>query len=1096
MGLFDVFRRRAVAPETHSVPVTAELTDPGLLFREGSPAIADGRTSILTSPAARPLLSQLIDDGYAIEQDDGSTLLPWDAIHARIAAGADGWNPDAIGCPPPAGIAPVLVSSGSLTDNAFSISIAGWRTAAGAPVTPTALVGAAVAVDGGWRLLSAEVWSLIQRVRAFAQRGADQRTPDQQRRAWGEIRRLAVQSGAVLDDFLRRSVVITADRLKLDFRQANVSGTRLVEVVPSVDNVPVDWLDKFDRLDSIPQRYDLPTPEGIVQVIVSPEVRSVLEEIKRMPGRRVTGARAERFLSNPVAALGPEASAAVDPEQVEEAKASAGIDSVTFTARIERDAVGAISAIGIDLARFRHGEEPESDAHDFASDEEVDAFVRGVRGRIRAGLQYFGWEGFDLEIVDDTEAQLERLDAALQERRLGPTLITSDEVYDLSHYSERIEGIGQEERLYVPSFVRKDQDGGWFPENVVPLILYEPGQGAEAVPIAATDALRESLKQAVAKALEEGRSEVVVEGLPKPVPLAVAQGMSEAFDRAGEDVREGKPPRKAPDTAAADKVSARKRVGLRLRANIEAVDYVERRARLVGDGTDEARLPSNLRAGVSLKPHQLEGVARMQRLFAHSPDDCRGALLADDMGLGKTLQLLTFLAEAFERDPELPPALIVAPVSLLENWVEEARKFFEDGSMQVLTVYGASLAALKADRSMIDEQLQRDGLVKFLKPGWRGDARLVLSTYETLRDLEFSFAAEHWSVFVCDEAQKIKNPSAAVTRAAKKQHARFKIACTGTPVENSLADLWCLFDFVQPGLLGALTSFAHRYRKPIEAKTDADRQRVEELRALIEPQVIRRTKKQVAKDLPAKIVDPDVRVPLSDHQRSLYAWALNSFRNGSDAEGERFKNHLGVLHYLRKICADPRTDSERGPRLDPFEVYRQQSPKLGWLIERLRRIQQREEKVLVFCEFREMQQMLAHYVAVNFGFMPDIINGDSPAAAKADASRQARLRVFQAKPGFGVIILSPLAVGFGVNIQAANHVIHFTRTWNPAKEDQATDRAYRIGQTKDVTVYYPTVYAQDFDTFEVKLDRLLTEKRELADDMLNGAGDLRAEELL
>jgi SNF2 family DNA or RNA helicase len=158
--------------------------------------------------------------------------------------------------------------------------------------------------------------------------------------------------------------------------------------------------------------------------------------------------------------------------------------------------------------------------------------------------------------------------------------------------------------------------------------------------------------------------------------------------------------------------------------------------------------------------------------------------------------------------------------------------------------------------------------------------------------------------------------------------------------------------------------------------------------------------------------------------------------------------------------------------------------------------ERRAEKALVFCEFRDMQQMLAHYIATNFGFMPDIINGDAPAAAKADASRQARLRGFQAKPGFGVIILSPLAVGFGVNIQAANHVIHFTRTWNPAKEDQATDRAYRIGQTKDVTVYYPTVFANDFDTFEVKLDRLLESKRELADDMLNEAGDVKAEELI
>ena len=148
------------------------------------------------------------------------------------------------------------------------------------------------------------------------------------------------------------------------------------------------------------------------------------------------------------------------------------------------------------------------------------------------------------------------------------------------------------------------------------------------------------------------------------------------------------------------------------------------------------------------------------------------------------------------------------------------------------------------------------------------------------------------------------------------------------------------------------------------------------------------------------------------------------------------------------------------------------------------------EKAIIFCEFREIQRMLRHYVEQVFGFAPDIINGDTSAAAKHVASRQKRIKAFQAKPGFGVIILSPVAVGFGVNIQEANHVIHYTRNWNPAKEDQATDRAYRIGQTKQVYVYCPVVYADDFTTFEVKLDQLLSAKRALAGDMLNGTGEV------
>ena len=154
-------------------------------------------------------------------------------------------------------------------------------------------------------------------------------------------------------------------------------------------------------------------------------------------------------------------------------------------------------------------------------------------------------------------------------------------------------------------------------------------------------------------------------------------------------------------------------------------------------------------------------------------------------------------------------------------------------------------------------------------------------------------------------------------------------------------------------------------------------------------------------------------------------------------------------------------------------------------------IRGKDEKVIVFCEFRNIQRLLKYYIEETFKISPPIINGDTSATAGRVDSRQRQIKRFQEAPGFGVIILSPVAVGFGVNIQAANHVIHYTRTWNPAKEDQATDRAYRIGQKKDVYVYYPVVRADDFSTFDVKLDQLLTRKRELAGDMLNGSGDVR-----
>jgi SNF2 family DNA or RNA helicase len=160
------------------------------------------------------------------------------------------------------------------------------------------------------------------------------------------------------------------------------------------------------------------------------------------------------------------------------------------------------------------------------------------------------------------------------------------------------------------------------------------------------------------------------------------------------------------------------------------------------------------------------------------------------------------------------------------------------------------------------------------------------------------------------------------------------------------------------------------------------------------------------------------------------------------------------------------------------------------MLTELLRIQARAEKVIVFCEFKELQRTIQHAIVERLGLVADIINGDCSAAGERTDNRQKRIERFQKKPGFGVIILSPLAVGFGVNIQAANHVIHFTRTWNPAREDQATDRAYRIGQARDVFVYYPVVMAEDFVTFDEKLDQLLEMKRKLSQDMLNGCGDI------
>lgn len=323
---------------------------------------------------------------------------------------------------------------------------------------------------------------------------------------------------------------------------------------------------------------------------------------------------------------------------------------------------------------------------------------------------------------------------------------------------------------------------------------------------------------------------------------------------------------------------------------------------------------------------------------------------------------------------------------------------------------------------------------------------------------------------ICDEAQKIKNPNALVTRAAKKQNARFRIACTGTPVENTLTDIWCLFDFVQPGLLGALKGFGERNRKPIEAETDEEKERIEELRVTIEPQKLRRTKADVAKDLPKKIEVESCRaLPISERQRIHYADAIAAFRRRENGgQGQGLQSPLGLLQYLRRLCSDPRAPGGLFTDSESIADIERSSPKMSWLLRQLAEIEPKGEKLIIFCEFRDLQRTLQRAIAERFGFIPDVINGDTSADSANANNRQRRIKAFQQKPGFGLIVLSPLAVGFGVNIQAANHVVHFTRTWNPAKEDQATDRAYRIGQEKVVHVYYPVVVAHDFTTFDAQ----------------------------
>lgn len=1087
-----LFGRSTGAQAAESViKVTQSFSDHGIVFTvRGITAAEWLATPFVYSEHAGlgALLAQLFEEGYGVRSSD-QVLLAWGDVYRLLD------DPDyesslrLLDLPSLTPIRPALSSKGSLTDHDFAIVMSGWVDEAGVVVTPPPrLTGAIAAMDDKSYLLSASAWRVLDDIAKFHQRPSDERTPERNRRYWGDIRRDALAAHTQLSDFLEKTIVLTPETLHLGLRKAGEGDARTVEVTPDFAEAPARWVEMFDRLSAVQDRYEIPDGQELVHVVIAPEMKTVLTEIKRLPGRRISGARAEAFVRNPFALLGPDAGSVIDAEEFEAEREQAELTFQRFTPSVHRDEQGALTKVSLQIEESRQGE-ILGEEYVFDTSEQLCKFNDKLATRIDSGSQCCVWEGYELEVLGETPQHLAQLRQVFDEWT-APQKVELAEIFDLSRYSERINGIGKEEQYASPFIARKDNGVEWFPENVLFGLQFLTSSGGTPITVPMDSGQVNDFVRIVRAAREAGQSEVVWPGCPSPLPLNEAEGMARTFSNAREDVnsRQFQPGKQ-------DKLTPIERKHLVLKANIDVVEYAEQRVQMLGVSPDALpHLPGTLKPDISLKDHQRYGVCWLQHLWQLSPTHCRGALLADDMGLGKTIQLLTFIAAALEDEPDLDPVLVVAPVALLENWKEEIDKFFKPGTLPVLTLYGAVLASKRLPKHELDAELAAQGITRLLRNDWLGHAKVVLTTYETLRDLEFSLAAQHWSMMVCDEAQKIKNPSAMVTRAAKKQNVRFRIACTGTPVENTLADLWCLFDFIQPGLLGALSEFGRRYRKPIEAETEEEKERVEELREIIRPQLLRREKKDVARDLPAKIVEESCRqLPISAKQRALYAQALNTFRSTASGNGSA---HLGVLQYLRRLCSDPMVEDQYQADRTAVSQIIEDSPKMAWLMKGLSEIRRRNDKAIIFCEFRDLQRTLQRCIATTFQLHADIINGDTSAASDHAESRQKRIRAFQLKPGFGVIILSPLAVGFGVNIQAANHVVHFTRTWNPSKEDQATDRAYRIGQEKDVFVYYPVVIADDFTTFDAKLDQLLEWKRGLSADMLNGSGEFSATEFL
>lgn len=420
-----------------------------------------------------------------------------------------------------------------------------------------------------------------------------------------------------------------------------------------------------------------------------------------------------------------------------------------------------------------------------------------------------------------------------------------------------------------------------------------------------------------------------------------------------------------------------------------------------------------------------------------------GALLADDMGLGKTIQVLALLS--YLRQSRQIKTLLIVPASLLGNWQNELAKFTPQISYQVLHSNSREFDPTAAE--------------------------LFITTYAMLNRLD-GLQSFEWDIQIADEAQAIKNPGTKQSKAVKAIKAKFRIAITGTPIENNLADLWSLFDYLNKGLLGSGSEFgkfitALRYQP----------QGYNRLRQIISPFILRRLKsdKNIIADLPDKI-EVTIFTTLSRKQSLLYSQYVSKM-------AERLEESVGIerrglllasLTKLKQICNHP------DHYLGGGDFSPKSSGKFQQLQELCETIVQNREKLLVFTQFREMCEPLAAYLTEVFGRSGLVLHGQTPVSQRSQLVEE-----FNSESYIPFMVLSLKAGGLGLNLTAANHVVHFDRWWNPAVENQATDRAYRIGQQKNVLVHKFVTKG----TLEEKIEQMLIQKQKLAGDIIAASGE-------
>jgi len=496
------------------------------------------------------------------------------------------------------------------------------------------------------------------------------------------------------------------------------------------------------------------------------------------------------------------------------------------------------------------------------------------------------------------------------------------------------------------------------------------------------------------------------------------------------------------DAASVIPEAAKEWVGISAGQHLEKVLQELRHPELVPDAT-----PPGIRT--DLRPYQQVGVHWLRFMTRLGLGPC----LADDMGLGKTIQVLALLLylkhDSTRREN---PSLLIVPASLIANWKAEISRFAPSLSM------------------FIAHPSETNGEGKALDAC--GDCDLVITTYTMLGRLE-SLRQREWRLAILDEAQAIKNAGTRQARAVKELRSGCRIALTGTPVENRLSDLWSLFDFLNPGLLGGAKAFAS-FVKQMNARESNS---YGPLRRLVQPYILRRLKtdKRIISDLPEK-TEVNAFCGLSKQQAALYQQSVKELAQQIDqVDGiQRRGIVLSYLMRLKQICNHP-------SQLAGDNTYAaEHSGKFQRLAEICQELAERQEKVLIFSQFREITAPLAEFLREVFGKPGLVLHGQTPVG-----KRRELVEAFQREDGPPFFVLSLKAGGTGLNLTAASYVIHFDRWWNPSVENQATDRAFRIGQKRSVFVHKFVCRG----TVEDKIDELIAQKTDLSRQLLDGGAE-------